>query len=451
MRNLNKIFNPESIAIIGAKSEEKSVGWGLVKNTLAGKNLRKIFTVNPYEKEVLGMKCFSRITDIKENIDLAVIAVPAKIVPQVVKECCRKKVGGIIIISAGFAESGNEGKKLQAEIIKMVRAAGIPLIGPNCLGIIRPLIKLNASFAPATPKEGGIAFLSQSGALLNSIINKSLVENYGFSSLISYGNEADLSLPDFLEWLAKDKETKVVILYFEGIKNGREFMEAAKKVSRIKPILAIKAGKTEVGKSAVSTHTGTLAGDYQIYQAAFKQAGIQEVVTSEELLGKAKAISWQPEIKNGIGIVTNGGGYGVMAVDFCHELGIKLPELKKETIQKIKKAKLMSPFWSGRNPLDIGGDASSEKYELAIEAALSQKDIYGLIIIETLQIVTDPVKNAKIIIEAKKKYPHKAIVCAFLGGKITEQGIKILETHEIPNYSNLKRATMAIKSLIKNV
>ncbi|XOB41885.1 MAG: acetate--CoA ligase family protein [Candidatus Nealsonbacteria bacterium] len=449
MRNLEKIFNPKSITIIGAKPEEKSVGWGLMKNALEGKAKRKVYAINPYRKEVLGVKCLPSIKSIKRLVDLAIIAVPAKIVPKVVKECCEKKAGGIIIISSGFAESGKKGKVLQDEIIKMVKKARVPLVGPNCLGIVRPSIKLNASFAPASPKKGEIAFLSQSGALIDSVIDRNLIENYGFSNLISYGNEADLEISDFLEWLKKDKETKVIALYIEGVKNGRRFMKIAKEVSRLKPILALKAGKTKRGAEAVTTHTASLAGIYETYSAVFKQTGIIETGTIEELFDVSKTLSWQPRCKNGLGIVTNGGGCGVLMADYCQELGIKLSKLNRRTLQKLEKSKKMHPAYSKRNPLDIVGDALACRYQVAIEALLEQKDVYGLLVIQTLQIMTETEKNAKIIIEAKRKWPEKPIICCFLGGKFAQPGIKLLEENKIPNYPDLKRAAISIKALIK--
>ncbi len=445
---LKRIFNPENVAVIGASEEMNSLGRDLMKNLLKGKKKRKIFAVNPHHKKILGIKSFSSVKSIKESVDLVLIAVPAKIVPQTVKECCQKKVGGIIIISAGFAEKGKKGKFLQNKIKEMVQKAGIPLIGPNCLGIIRPSINLNASFAPATPKKGEIGFISQSGSLIDSVIDQSLLENYGFSSIISYGNQADLSLSDFLEWLGQDKETKVIALYIEGLKDGRKFIKTASKISKLKPIVVIKAGRTEIGEKAVSSHTASLAGNYQVYKAVFRQSGLIEVETLEELFDTVKALAWQPKIKNGIGIITNGGGCGVLISDYCQELGIKLPKLKKSTIEKIEKPGIISPSYSKENPLDIVGDALSGQYELAIESVLEQDDINGLIIIQTLQAMTDVKKNAKIIIRAKKRWPKKAIICSFLGGKFTQLGIKLLEENKIPNYQELKRTAKAFKSLI---
>ena len=447
-KKIDKILNPKSLAIIGASSKSKTVGWGLMKNALLGKAKRKIFAVNPFQKEVLGVRTVPSIKQIKEPVDLAVIAVPAKIVPKIIEECSQKKVKGIIIISSGFAEEGKQGKILEQKIKKIAKLSDISIIGPNCLGIIRPGIKLNASFAPFTPKKGSISFISQSGALIDSIIDRNLIENYGFSNLISCGNQADLCVSDFLEWEEKNLETKVIAVYLEGLKNGRKFMETAKRVAKIKPIIAIKAGKTDKGKKAVSSHTGSLAGDYQIYKAVFKQTGIIEAQTLEELFDTAKALAWQPRCKNGIGIVTNGGGCGVLLTDYCEELGINLTNLSKKTINKLEKSGKMHPAFSKRNPLDIIGDALSARYKVSIEALLEQKNIQGLLIVQTLQIMTAPVENAKIIVELKNKFPKKPIICCFLGGKITKSGIDFLEKNKVPNYSDLRKAAIAMKALI---
>ncbi|MFA5169761.1 MAG: CoA-binding protein [Candidatus Paceibacterota bacterium] len=444
---MKNIFNPKTIALIGASGEINTVGFGLAKNILEGKKSRKIFFVNPFQKEVLGEKCFGKISNIKEKIDLAIIAVPQKIVKNVVLECCLKKVGGIIIVSSGFKESGNI--KEEEEIKEIVKKYKIPLIGPNCLGIINPSLNLNASFAPLTPRKGSIAFLSQSGALLDSVLGMSESEDIGFSKIVSYGNEADLSLTDFISYLKDDIETKVIVVYFEGLKDGREFMEVAREVVKMKPIVAIKSGRSEMGKVAATTHTGTLAGDYEVYRAAMKQCGVVLVDTLEELFDSAKALAFLPRIENGIGIVTNGGGLGVLTVDYCTEMGIEVVELSKTTVSSLEKNKAMGKVPVKRNPLDLIGDALSDRYEAGMEAILKQKDINGLIVISTPQIMTEHEKNAKIMVEMKKKYPLKPIVCCFLGGPLVSSAVKILEENDIPNYPDVKRAVKSIKSLIK--
>jgi len=447
MRDLSKIFNPKTIAVVGASPKENSVGLGLAKNALLGQQDREVFFVNINQPEVLGVKTFKSILEIQKEIDLVVIAVPAVAVKEVVKECCEKKVGSIIIISAGFSEIGKEGEIIQKEIIKLVKDANISLVGPNCLGIIRNQNNLNASFAPELLKQGNVAFVSQSGAILDAIIDGA--GNLGLSYAISFGNEADVDLNDFLEWLEKDDATKVIALYVEAIKDGKRFMEIARRIVKTKPILVLKAGKFDTGKNAIKSHTGSMAGDYKVYNAVFKQIGVIEVDSIEELSDIAKLVSCQKKCENSFAIVTNGGGCGVLSADYCKQNGINLVKLSKETIDKISESEVMNKAWSKANPVDIVGDASCERYKVAIEAVLNQNNVSGLIVIQTPQIMTNALENAKVIVEAKKRFPNKPIICFFLGEKMSEQAIKFLEENNILNYSELKRGINAIKYLIK--
>jgi len=450
MKNLDKIFNPKSIALIGATDRKGSVGFSISKNLLSGENKRKIFFVNPKQRKVLKRKVYSKINSINQKIDLVIIAVPAKIVPQIAKECVKKKVGGAIIISAGFAETGKMGEKRQDTITQIFKKANIPFIGPNCLGIIRPSLKLNATFALATPSSGSVALVSQSGALIDSIIDRAELENYGFSSIVSFGNHADIDISDIINYLDKDKNTKAIALYIEGIQKGRKFIKIAKKVAKNTPIVVLKSGTSATGKKAVSSHTGSLAGNPQIYSAAFKKAGIFQVETIEELLSVSLGLSWAKSINNGIGIVTNGGGLGVIIADWCERLGVELPKLKKASIKKLENSEIMNFAFSRSNPLDIVGDALASRYKLAIEVMLSQKNINGLIVVQTPQMMTKSKENAKVIIEASKKWKNKAIIACFVGGKLTKPGIDLLEKHQIPNYSEPKQAVLTIKALIKS-
>ena len=423
---LDSFFNPKSVALIGATDRPGSVGLGVGKNLLEGKSRRKIFFVNPNKKKVLGKKTYASVISIKGKVDLAVVAVPASIVPKVVRDCARKKVGGVIVISAGFAEIGREGERRQKEIAEILKKANIPLLGPNCLGSIRPAAKLNASFAPATPKEGAVAFVSQSGALIDSVIDKALAEDYGFSALISYGNEADLGVGDFLKFLAGDKKTKAIALYLEGLKNGREFIKIAKYVGKETPIVVLKGGRTKAGQRAARSHTASLAGTPEIYSAAFRKAGIFEVETVEDLLGVSSALAQAPACQNGAGIVTNGGAVGVLTADWCERFGVHLSSA----------------------PLDIIGDALAEKYRSGIAGLLGRKNIKGLIVCQTLQIMTEVKKNAQVIIEAQKKYPEKPILALFLGGKLTKVGVDILRKNSIPCFAEPRQAALAMWALI---
>lgn len=456
---IKNLFNPGSVALIGASKDSESVGYGILKNIVYGCVFEneycrpfkgRIFAVNPKEETILNVRCYPKITDIRDDVDLAIIAVPCNIVEIVVDQCIEKKVKGIIIISAGFAEVGEKGKKLQDKIIEKTRKAKIPVIGPNCLGIINTQASLNASFAPSTPPSGEIAFISQSGALADSIIDWAIENRYGFSKIISVGNAADLNFEDYFKYLENDKNTKAIAVYLEGLEDGRKFMEVAKKVSKKKPIIALKSGRTKKGQKAASSHTGSLAGDYEIYKQAFKQSNVILVDTVEELFDTAKVLSYQPACENqGIAIVTNGGGCGVLAADYCEELGINLAQLKSSTIKKLDNTKKMHPAYSKRNPLDIIGDALPERYESAINTLLAEDYVKGMIVIQTLQTMTSPQENAEIIIEAAKKYPDKPIITTYMGGRFSKKGSYFLDQNKIPDFNDLKKAAKAMKALIE--
>jgi len=459
VKNLDAIFNPKSIAVIGASRDINSVGYGILKNIVRGcvfesEHCRpfkgRVYAVNPNATEILKIASYPKITDITDDVDLAVIAVPAKIVPAVMKDCVNKGVKAIIVISAGFAELGKEGKKLQDDIKEIAEKAKIPLMGPNCLGIIRPSASINASFAPSTPPEGNIAFISQSGAIADSIIDWAIEHMFGFSTVVSYGNKAMLDATDFLEWLAKDEETKAIAIYMEGIDDGKRFMEVAEKVSKIKPIVVLKAGRTEKGTKAISSHTGSLAGSYEVYKAAFKQTNVILADTIEDLFDISKALANQPACKDGnIAIVTNGGGCGVLAADYCAELGLNVVELKKSTISKLDKTGKMHPAYSRSNPLDIVGDALPDRYYAAIDTLLNENYISGLIVIQTLQTMTNPEEDANDIIELSKKYPGKPIICAYMGGRFSKRGRYILESKGIPDFNDIKKAAKAMWALVE--
>jgi acetyltransferase len=440
-------FNPKSVALIGATDRKDSVGAGICRNLLEGKEKREIYFINPYRKKVFGIKTFKNIQDIQKPIDLAIIAVPAKIVPQVAKDCAQKKVKGVIIISAGFAEIGEKGKKLQDEVLAILKKGGVRLIGPNCLGIIRPSQKLNASFAPLTPQKGEIALISQSGAIIDSLVDKSLTENFGFSLVISYGNEADLKLIDFLEYAKEDSETKVITIYLESLKEGSEFIKVAKEISKRKPIIILKGGRGKITQKAVQSHTGSLTTDSILYSIAFKKAGIFEVNNLTELMNVSKALTLEPKIKNEIAILTNGGGLGILLTDSCEKYGLNLAKISKETISKIDKSLLVNKNWSKKNPVDIVGDATEKSYYIALKSLLEQKNISGVIVAQSVQVMTKPDKNAKIVLELKKEYPEKAIVCCFVGGKINKGAEKIFERNKILNFQEPEIAALVMKSL----
>lgn len=438
---LNKVFNPKSIALIGASEEFNTVGSGIASNLL--KSRSKVYFVNPNRNKVFNKKTYSSILDINEKVDLVIIAVNSRIVNLIAKQCVQKKVGGVIVISDGFSEIGNN--ELEKELVNILKKAKIPLIGPNCLGIINATKNINASFAPFMPKVGGVGLLSQSGALIDAIIDMDVCS---FSRIVSFGNEADLDLSDYLEYLKNDKDTNVIGVYIEGIKDGKKFIKSAKKIVKEKPIVILKAGRGEAGKKAAMTHTGSLAGDSKIYSAVFKQIGCIEVNTLEEFLDTLKILSLEKRVKNGLGVITNGGGFGVLASDEAERCGIILPEIDSKTLKALDKNKSLSSIKNKKNPLDLIGDASPKRYEDAINSLAKQKNINIILIMQGKQIMTEPEKNAKIIVKMQKKHKDKVFVCSFVGKKSFEKARKITEEAGIPEYRYPKRAILSIKNLI---
>jgi acetyl coenzyme A synthetase (ADP forming)-like protein len=456
--SVSKFFNPSSIALIGASRNIDSVGQSIMRNLTLGcvhrceycrPFLGKIFPVNPKADKILGRECFHSLSNIPDKVDLAIIAVPATIVPEIVEECIKKEVKAVIIISAGFGEFSEDGKKMQQAIVEKLDRAKIPMLGPNCLGLIRPKRNLNASFAPSMPPNGNVAFVSQSGALADSIIDWAIQERYGLSTLISYGNKAMLDCYDFFDFLANDEETKSVALYIEGVNNGKEFFSKLKKLSTKKPVVVLKGGRTESGINAASTHTASLAGNIKAFETAVKQAGAFLVRTVEELFDIAKVLAEQPVCKgNGIGIVTNGGGCGVICSDYCDELKIVLPELSKTALKILDKSGKMHPAYSRRNPLDIVGDALPERYEIAMNTLLKESNIHGLIVIQTLQAMTNPILDAKVIIEVQKRFPNKPIITCFMGGRFSKKGMQYLDNMKIPDFNDIRKGVIAMKALM---
>ncbi len=453
---LDMLFNPKSIAVVGASPKPKTVGNGLIRSLLKGgvfssktnKPFKgKIYAINPNVKKVFSLSCYASLLNVKGSIDLVIIAVPAKIVPLIMEDCVKKKVKGVIIVAAGFSELGEQGKKVEEEVLHLAKKGKIRVLGPNCLGIMRPSSNLNATFGPCMAPEGNVAFFSQSGALIDSLIDWSLDKQYGFSALVSLGNQADLEISDFLEWAAKDKQTRSIALYIEGVKNGQRFLKTASKVSKKKPIVALKAGRSTTGMTAVSSHTGSLAGSFEVYQAAFRKAGVHSADTWEDLFNAAETLAWSKRTKKGIVIITNGGGAGVLCADHCEALGIPLVPLNAATVKSLDASKKMHPAYSRRNPLDLVGDALHDRYEAALNAVLKQSDVGGVIVIQTLQTMTEGVANAKAILAAKKRF-GKPIIAYIMGGKFSHPAVGLLLKAEVPVFDSPDQCARAMRFLV---
>ena len=442
---LEVFFKPNSIAVVGASREPEKVGHRIFRNLVESGFKGQLYPINPKADEILGIKCYGDVSDVPDQIDLAVIAVPAKIVPMVAEECGKKGVKGLIVVSAGFSETGREGTQLEKELLAVCLKYNMRMQGPNCLGFISTQSCMNASFAAAQPTVGNIAFISQSGALGSAILNWALQNDVGFTSFISLGNEADLNAADFLEALADDEQTRAVGLYVEGVKNGRRFIEEAKKVSERKPVIALKAGTTDVGVRAISSHTGSLAGSDAAFSAAFRKAGILRVNTLEELFELVLAFEDQPLPKDrNILIITNGGGPGILTADACEKVGLELPLLEFEIIEELRS--LLPPHASLNNPLDVLGDADESRYELALKAGLKSQNIDGVIVILTPQAMTPSEKVAKVIAEARR-LSDKPIVTSFMGLDDDSIAVKTLQKNNIPNYPFPESAAFALKMM----
>jgi acetyltransferase len=439
---LDKIFDPRSVAIIGASDEEGTVGYALIKNFTETGFEGKIYPVNIRKNEILGYKAYQTVEQIPEPVDLAVIATPAKSVPEIVEQCGKAGIKGLVIISAGFKEIGAEGKALEDKILEIKKKYGIRIIGPNCLGVIRPSIKLNATFINRMPKSGNIAFISQSGALGSAILDWAIQENIGFSNFVSIGSMIDVDFGDLIDYFGMDPKTRSILMYIEGLTDARKFMSAARHFARTKPIIVVKAGKFSESAKAAASHTGSLTGEDIIYDAAFKRAGIIRVDEIGDLFNCAEVLGTQPLPKGpNLAIITNAGGPGVMATDALIARGGKLAKLSPKTMEILNS--LLPHYWSRGNPIDILGDAKADRYRAVVEACLDDESVDGILIIYTAQAVAEPVEIAKNIVELIKNrgYQNKTILTSFMGYGVVQDANRIFNENSIPTYSTPEQAT----------
>jgi acetyltransferase len=444
-KQLDSIFSPKSIAVIGATENPGSVGRTVMNNLLTAGFKGKLYPVNPKRPSVLGVKAFPSIASIGEPVDLAVIVTPAKVVPGLIAECAAAKVPTAVIISAGFKEMGEPGIKLEQEILVHARKGKMRIIGPNCLGVMRPSSHLNATFAADLALEGSIAFISQSGALCTAVLDWSLSEKVGFSAFVSIGSMVDVDWGDLIDYFGSDPKTKSILIYMESIGNPRSFLSAAREVSLSKPIILIKAGRSLESAQAAASHTGALAGSDQAFSAALRRVGVLRVNSIADLFGMADLIGKQPRPKGPhLTIVTNAGGPGVIATDALIESGGKLAELSPVSMEAYNQ--LLPPHWSRNNPVDILGDASADTYAKVVDIALKDPHTDGLLVILTPQDMTDPTATAnKLAHYAHQK--EKPILASWMGRGRVEEGEKILSAAGIPTFEFPDLACKAFASM----
>jgi len=448
MAGLDFLFAPSSVAVIGASRYAGKVGYSVFKNIVTSNFPGKVYPINPSSEEILGHKAYKSILDVNDNIDLAIVTVPAELVLQVAEECGQKKVKGMIVISAGFKESGHRGAELERALVEKAKEYNFRILGPNCLGFIDTFTPINASFASRSPLRGNIGFASQSGAILTGVLDWSLEEGIGFSKFISLGNKSDLNEVDTIEALASDFHTKVILLYLEGVENGVKFFEVAKRASRIKPIVVLKSGVSSAGARAASSHTGALAGSDKAYSTAFNQIGILRAHSIEELFDYGITFSLQNIPKtNAVAIITNAGGPGIIATDKCEEEGLPLARFAPETIEKLRSN--LPKEASIYNPVDILGDAQEDRYRFALETVLSDSNVGHVLIILTPQAMTRPQKIAEVIVEVSKRHREKAVVASFIGGESVREASKTLMNNNLPCFNFPERGVKAIAGLVK--
>jgi acetyltransferase len=430
---LDAIFSPRSVAVIGATEREGSVGrtlfWNLISNPFGG----TIFPVNPKRANILGIRAYPTIADVPEAVDLAVIVTPAPSVPAVIEECVQAGVKGAIIISAGFKEIGEEGVRLEQEILAKARQAKMRIIGPNCLGVMSPITGINATFAKGMALPGRVGFISQSGALCTSVLDWSLREHVGFSAFVSIGSMLDVNWGDLIFYLGDDARTTSIVIYMESIGDAGAFLSAAREVSLTKPIIVIKAGRTAAAAQAAASHTGSLAGSDGVLDAAFRRCGVLRVEKIAEIFYMAEVLAKQPR-PNGpnLTILTNAGGPGVLATDALVLGGGKLTQLAPETLAALNQK--LPPHWSHGNPIDILGDASPDRYAETLDIAANDPNSDGLLVILTPQDMTDPTQTAEALRKASQTPQRKPVLASWMGGADVAAGEAILNRAGIPTF-----------------
>lgn len=443
---LHSLFHPSSVAVVGASKAEGKIGHSILRNMVDCGFKGPIYPINPKETEILGLACYPSISAVPEVPEQAVIAVPARFILDVAKECGEKGVSALVVVTAGFKEVGKEGLDLEKQLVAICEQYRMKMVGPNCLGIMDTHAPLNASFAAGFARRGDIAFLSQSGALCAAILDWSFKRDIGFSKFVSVGNKASLSELDFIRDAAEDDYSKVILCYLEDVKSGEAFVEEVSRASRKKPIVIIKSGTSQAGAQAASSHTGALAGSNMAYDTAFRQAGIVRASTMEELFDYALAFATQP-IPSGrrVALVTNSGGPGIIATDQVEAMGLSMARFQKETLELLRHA--LPPAANIYNPVDVLGDAQADLYRKAFKLTIADPGVDAVVCLLTRPAGIDPAEVARGVAEERKAYPGKPVVGAFLGGDNVAEGIELMRQHGIPSYEFPERAVAAIAGL----
>lgn len=445
--SLNRLFKPRHVAVVGASEKPGSMGNALMTNLMDGGYAGTLLPVNAKYRSIHGHLAVGSVSALEPGVDLAIIATPMHTVPDIIQECVEKGIGAAVIISAGGKEIGDRGRQIEERISRIAYQGGLRIVGPNCMGIISSGVRLNASFAAEMPIAGKLAFVSQSGAICGAILDLAFKENIGFSHFVSIGSMVDVDFGDMIDYLGNDASAESILLYIESLTHFRKFMSAARSVSRIKPIIVLKAGRSPAGAKAAASHTGAMAGEDAVYDAAFERAGIVRVNTIEEIFDCAELMAKQPRPRGPrLAIVTNGGGPGVMAADTLARYGLEPAVLEAETIEQLDA--ILPPFWSRSNPIDMIGDASVERIRGTLRACLDAPYIDGLLFIFVPQALTDPVQVAEELATAVTTCQTPVFTC-WLGGKHIEKAVALMNEKGIPTYDTPERAIRAFLFMVE--
>lgn len=445
-RNLDKLFDPRSIAVIGASNKKGSVGYVLLRNLISAEYDGIVYPVNVSAQSVQGIQAYASISQVPRKIDLAVIAVPAKAVPETMRECGAAGVAGAVIVSSGFKEIGAAGKKLEEEVYAIAESYGVRMVGPNCLGYIRPGMNLNVTFAHVIPSAGRVAFFSQSGALGTAILDWAAANQVGFSAFVSVGSMTDVDFGDLIDYFGADPHTSSIILYIESITDARKFMSAARHFAKSKPIVVVKSGRTARSALAAASHTGAIAADDTLYSAVFRRAGVVRVDEIEDLFDASETLSRVSSPRGPrLGIVTNAGGPGVMACDLLLHLGGELAELAPETDEKLKAC--LPAFGARGNPVDVAGDADAQRYAAAAQALMDDPNCDGVLAILTPLAMSDPTPTAQALVEVSRTHQLKPLLTSFMGEIKMADGIRIFRSAHVPTFDTPEDAVRAYMNM----
>jgi acetyltransferase len=444
---IESFFTPKRVAVIGASRDPHKLGYGVIRNLLKYKFKGEIFPVNKYASEILDIPCYASVEELPDGIDLAVIVLPATIVPKIIEQCGAKGINNAIVVSGGFSETGEEGRELEDQLKEAAKKHGIRMIGPNCIGTIDTHAPVNTTFVVGMPEQGGIGFISQSGAMVAAVIDWARGAGVGFSRIVSLGNQIDVTETEMIDLIGNDRQTEVITAYAEGVSDGTEFLKVSREIARKKPFVVLKGGQSEKGAEAVSSHTGALSGSKEAYSAAFRKSGVLEAKTMEEMFDWARALAWQPLPKGKrVAVLTNAGGPAILAVDALEKVGLEMAPLTNETRSYLKSR--LPKAASSKNPVDVLAGSGPATYTLALEALLTDETVDAVVVIQAPQDWFLPASLAEVVGETAGLH-HKPVIASIMGKASVDEALNILHKRRVPNVAFPERAASILSAMVQ--